>query len=204
MARQYQIFGEALVNLRFGVHVPFPPGTSQSSPNIWQLGLSQDAINITVHDFHFDVKTDSYGPDIPPETLCYLGDAEIRLKLVHYDNTALGFWLREAFAGGSAGFNDAQPAGIMPYAGTPMGGGLPIYASGNHYVGLGITSAIGYPPWRFPSTYLAKPPVMYPVGTKRIIAECSVRAIPYTPLTNTGGGYQAQSFGTVLFDHQNL
>lgn len=184
MPRAFQIFGPAIVQATFSPAVPLAAGVVEGTLNVRDLGLTSEAITITPNFHHVDVHTDNFGGKVPADTLCYLADCQIKMKLVHYDDNVLGYYLRESLAGGGAAFGAATLAGTMPSAGTQMGGGWPLYASGNHYVGLTIHSINAQQSdWIFPATYLTGPPMVHPVGTERSITECTIRAIPYAPIT---------------------
>jgi hypothetical protein len=207
MARQYQIFGEAMVRVKFGAHVP--------EPTLSDLGLSHDAIaiNFTLH--HRPVKIDNFGPIIPVDNLWMLEDAQIIMNLVHWDANVVDQCLAECGAGSANPITNppAEP-GYMAAAGTPLGGGVPAFASGYHYVGLNIipgpdTSDL----WRFPACFLTQHPIVLPLGTKRSVLQLRWQAIPYQPVSNynstpiSGGKIiiyapgEISSTGAVLYDN---
>ncbi len=211
MSRQYQIFGEAMVYLRFGSHVPFALGVDSSDPNIWELGLTSEAITITPNFNYKGINIDSYGPNVPADVLSQIADALVEFSLVHWDDEPMKYWEREGLAGGSAGFNDPLFVGTMNYAGVPLGAGLPLYASGNHYVGLGLANPTKHTAFRFPATYLNGPPVKFSIGTARSIIECKAQSLPYAPLHQESHSLNAISdtfsipiFGNILWDNNLL
>lgn len=214
MTRAYQIFGPAMVQCTFSPAIPLADGSSSGLVNVRDLGLTSEAISIVPNFHHQDIYNDSFGNQIPADTLCYLADCQINLKLVHYDDNVLGFYLRESLAGSNTVFGLATLAGTMPSAGTPMGGGFPLYSSGNHYVGLTIHSTNPLQSdWIFPATYLTGPPISHPVGTERSITECKIRALPYQALATlgsviTGSGIittaDAQSAGAELWSYAGI
>lgn len=201
MARDFQIFGESIVRLRFSSSIP----TSPKGPT-WELGLTLESIKVQPNFHHYDVKTDSFGPTIPADTLCYLADATIKFKLIHFDPVPLNYWLQESLAGAGQSGTVSVIGGAMPFAGSPMGGGIALYKPGNHYVGLGIVNQVGNAQWRFPATYLTAPPMIMPLGTEKSVVECHVRALPYVPLgyEEGGGSNNPSSIGAVLWDYNPL
>lgn len=189
----------------FSPAIPIAPGAGLSTPFsglvAQDLGLTSEAITITPTYYHKDVYTDSYGDQVPADVLCYLADCQINLKLIHYDDNVLGFYLRESVAGGNIFFGLPVLAGSVPAAGTPMGGGFPLYTSGNHYVGLTLFPSnpspfsAGQAMWYFPATYMTGPPMVHRIGTEASITECKIRALPYRPLLLTGDSTGASGGG---------
>lgn len=184
MARDFQIFTEALVRVRGGAHL------SGVMSTVTDLGLAEKPITIRPNWVHRDIHYDDFGPNVPPEVMWMLADVQISMRLVHYDQLILDTCMIEAEAGGSA-FSAAAVAAATRFAGTLapagslMGNNLPLFASGNHYISMSIVPAIGplgnQLPYRFPSCYLTGPAVVLPLGTEKTLAEVTWRAIPYTP-----------------------
>jgi hypothetical protein len=196
MGRAYQIFGEAMVLVRFAFGVPYPDGTDPEfiGPNVWELGLTQDPITVTPNFYYKDINIDSFGPNVPADVLSQIADVTIEFNLVHYDPDAIAYYQRESLAGGGAGFEDTDTQGKVTYAGEPLGGGIPLYEAGNAFVGLEFSNlSLDSSPVTFPATYLVDPPVKYKIGTKRTIFECKARALPYAPLTLQSGSYTSYS-----------
>ena len=164
-----------------------------------ELGLASEQVRITPNFRYRDVFTDNFGPDVPADVLWHLADVTIRLPLIHYDDRVLDAMISESMGGirdefvPGPGMGPTQRAGICAAAGTPMGGLIPLYLSGNHYFGLQLDGgqAISGRPWRFPACYLTGPPVEYPLGTQVTVPVLTVRAIPYrinqSELTLSGG-----------------
>lgn len=187
MARDFIINGETLVKVK-GM-------TGTSIASVQELGLTSDETWIVPHFSHRDLHIDDFGPDIPPEVLWMLSTVTIRMTLVHYDNSILRTCITESMAGGTEG--------TMVGAGTPMGGGADIFSDKNHYISLNLLSPNLSLPWRFRSTYLAEPPVEYPLGTGASLVRLNWRAIPYYPPTSVGelsAGTAYRSTGRVLWD----
>jgi hypothetical protein len=211
MGRAYQVFGEAMVLVRFAYGVPYPDGTDPefTGPNVWQLGLTEDPITITPSFYYTDINIDSFGPHVPADVLSQIADVTIEFNLVHYDPQGIALYQREGLAGGSAGFMDMDTQGTMNFAGVPLGKGLPLYSQNNRFVGLEFQNlSIGSSPLTFPATYLMEPPVKYKIGPMRTIFECKARAIPYAPLTQgvnlKPGDFSVPIFGNVLITSDNL
>lgn len=194
MARAFQIFGEAMVMVRFNNTVPYSEDGDFEYPeqNIWELGLTVESPTITFNFPGTDVKIDAYGTSIPADILFQAADAIIEFKLVHYDPEAVAYYQRESLAGGSAGFDDTNTMGTMNYPGTPLGAGQQLYIPNNHFVGLEfLNTSIDSPPLTFPATYLMGPPVRYKIGPMRTMFEMRARALPYAPLTLESTSYTA-------------
>lgn len=169
MARGYYTNGETLVQVK---------GSPQSISKVTPLGIASESIKITPHYKHFDLKVDDFGPDIPPEVLWNLTDATIQMTLVHFDPAILSICVAESACGGTEG--------VMISAGTPMGGGKPLYNPANHYITLYLSTNGGgttgnAAPWKFPTAYLSVTPFMWPIGVERSLVELTWRAIPYVP-----------------------
>ena len=207
--RDYQIFGPALVQVRFGAHMP--AGLSNitgSTTNLCELGLTSDAIRISPAITQKGIHTDDYGPDVPAELMWLLGEVRVRMTLVHYDADVLDvawtesmggpFYLSDQGAGTftTAGDSNVLTAGWMQPAGMLYGNGLARLASGNHYMGLNVTSASGIP-YRFPTAVLAEQPFELPLGAEKSLTVLNWRAIPYNPPNAAGDVY---SSGAVLWD----
>ena len=194
MARDVIINGETMVRVRFGGHVsPSVSNIVGSSTNLSELGMADAAVRIMPRFSHQDVNIDDFGPDVPAEVLFNLAEVNIQFTLVHYDIAVLARCLQESMAGG--GFATGNE-GTMAPAGQPMGAGLAPLSSGNHFVSLNLLSPVLAYPWRFRSAYLADRPVEIPIGSKRTLAICNWRAIPYQPLAS-----EILSSGAPLFDH---
>ncbi len=153
-------------------------GTSRVSgadTELYYLGLSTDQIRVSPNFRHRDITASDFGPEVPPEVMANILDANISMVLFHYDERVLDFCVAEALGGLVAG---QQGAGMMPGAGLPLGNNLPLLASGNHYVNVQIYSPQLGRPWNFPSAYLTNP-LSIPLGTHATEAAIAFRAIPY-------------------------
>lgn len=202
MARDFHINGETLVRV-LGM-----PGTSINNNGLpVDLGLASEGITITPHYYYKDVIVNDFGPDVPAEVLVNLADCEIEMNLIHFDYGILRRCLIESLGGGGVG-NDGN-FGVG--AGFPLGGGVPLYTTGNHYIAVYLTSPVEGLPWRFPSAYLTEPPMMLPLGTEKSIATLNWRAIPYTFPFQPGGlrtsgtpappANEITSLGAIVWDH---
>lgn len=185
MGRDFTINGATLVKVR---------GSSASAiANVQELGLSLDAIRISPRWVHNDMRVNDFGPEIPPDVQFQLAEVTIRMTLIHYDDAILTACIREAMAGGAEG--------TLVGAGTPMGGYNARFSANCHFISLNLTSPDLNKPWRFLASYIASPPMEYPLGTNVSAVPLTWRAIPYPnglALPTTLG---IQSAGTVLWDH---
>jgi len=207
VTRDFVINGEALVKVKFGDHIlELPFGESGT---LHELGLAVDEVRITPTYHHRDISPDDYGGQAPAEVMTLLAEAEIRMRLVHYDVDVLDAVLAE-----SQGLDGALFfAGRLAPAGTLLGGFSQRVAgriaSGCHFMSLNILSPQLNFPWRFPAAYLQQPPIDLPLGVRRTLVDLNWRAVPYTvpPLTvlpvvgNPIGPGEILSSGVVLWDH---
>lgn len=182
MARQYVINGESMVVVKG------PPGPLGAAV---QLGLSATPINIQGDFHHEDIKVDAYGKDNPPDLQLFGSQAYIDMDLVHFDPLVLQACVSLSIGAG-------LPEGEQARAGTLMGGGVPLYATGNNYVGVNILSPVLGIPWLFYACYLARNPLTYPLGTERSVVRLRWRAIAYAVDPWNGG---TGSRGVPLYDH---
>ncbi len=199
MARDWTINGPTLVKVKGGAHLS---GILFPAPA--ELGLSTDAITISPKFIHRDVRVDDFGPSIPAEVMWQLAEVKITMSLVHYDRNILDYCTSESMGGtlpGPLGADDRPLqqfafAGTLAPAGTPLGRGLNLFASGNNYLSVSLTSPeLGWP-WRFPTSYLNSNPYIIPLGTEKSIVQLSWRVIPYAPLTS-----EIICSGNILWDH---
>lgn len=217
MSRSFEVFGEYLVKIRFGLHLS---GVfTFSGSNYTELGLATDSITLIPRFVHRDIKVDDFGTDIPAEVLWMMADFNIKMSLIHFDIDVLELCMMESMGGGfvppilDGGANPIENIGDLYPAGTIMGGKqytnlpnlnivVPQDISGCHYMGLWLMSTNpvnALTDWFFNSTYLLAPPLQIPIGTKATIAQLLWRAIP-TMNVNASG--QVFSSGTNLFRHQ--
>lgn len=183
MARDYFLNGETLVKVK---------GSVAGIQNLAELGLAIDTIVITPNFRHKDIRIDDFGPDIPAEVLWHLSDARIRMTLVHFDRNVLDSCLISSMAGANGG----TIPGTFSSCGTPMGGGVALFAVNNFYISLNLLSPVGNKPWRFRTTYLTNPPIEHPLGTGHSLVVLNWRAVPY-PISSI----ELISKGTILWDH---
>lgn len=220
MTRDYQVNGECLISVRGGDHLS--GGIGQF---LTQLGLTdrEGVVKITPTWVHRDVKVDDYGPEIPAELQWQMAQARVSMTLVHYDRSVLDQCIGEAM-GGSAdqSLDIGFRAGTLAPAGQTFGRFKPMFASGNHYIQVNLSSLTTYP-WRFRSCVLEGPPLEIPLSTKRSHVRLSWRAIPYTTVQLMSGlgtllslasglvvdgiifrsGNEISSSGVVLWDHED-
>ena len=164
---------------------------------MYELGLTEGPITITPNIHYQNVLVNDYGPEVPADILFNLCECNIDMTLVHYDRNVLDACVLESMAGGKIVGGVLDTFGFrLKGAGTPLGGNIPLLASGCHYMGLNIqTNQMLSYPWEFPAVFLAQMPMQLPVGTKRSLPLCHWRSIPYNPsLTTT----VTISGGTVL------
>jgi hypothetical protein len=201
MPRDFRINGETLVKVKGGAHL-----SGHVVGNLTELGLAVDQITVVPKFRHQELKVNDFGPDVPAEVLTMLAEVMIRMNLVHYDHSALDVCIAEAMGGTGDFFTEA---GTLAPAGTPLGAGIALHASGNHYISVNLLSPVLDRPWRFRACYLADQPIEYPLGTKASVVSLTWRCIPYTTFTSvvslsTSGqptvGGEILSSGVVLWD----
>lgn len=153
-------------------------------PSLYELGLSSEQISINFVSYKKELYADDFGPHVPPEVANHLGEAQIQMKLIHYDQAILLACVGESMGRDGGRTNRDPPEGVLPGAGVTLGRGKPLFASGNHYVSLSLVSQDPDFPWHFPTCYLTDRPFIYPLGTEKSIVVLNWRAIPYVPLFN--------------------
>lgn len=187
MSRDFDIPGPALVLVK---------GRSDSAiGTIQELGLSDQVINVTLNFRHKDINVECWG-DIPPDVQFKLADIRISFSLIHFDRTILEACISESMGG-------APAFGQLAGAGFRLGNGKARFASGaglsgNHLIGLNITSPINGVPWRFLYCYMEGTPAEFPLGTEKSIIRTNWRCIPYTQDPYNGG---LGAYGVTLCDH---
>ena len=207
--RDYIVNGECLVKVKGNGALALSGVVTNGQ--LHELGLAAEAITVTPRFYHSDIKVDDFGPNCPAEVQWLLAECNIRMTLVHYDLHVLRACVAESMGGGAIA---AGTEGKMQPAGTVMGGFKVPYQSGFHYIGLNLMSPVLEFPWRFPTAYLAEPPLIMPLGTEKSLAQLNWRAIPYgTPVTTIieeseagdriteGVPIEIISSGRVLWDH---
>lgn len=185
MARAYYINGETMVAVKG------PAGSAIAS--LTNLGLADSPIVLRFDVNHDDIAVDAYGGALgpPPEIQAFLTDVQISMSLVHFDADVLDICTRLALGG-------ATSIGQLPHAGQLLGNGQARFGASNNYVGLNLYSPVGGKPWRFYFTYMTGPALVFPLGTRRTIAQVNWRCIPYSvDPWNAGLG----AFGQVLWDN---
>lgn len=181
MARDWTINGATMTYVMGGNH-------NAQIASAAELGLTAGDIRIIPRFMHQDVQCNDFGPGAPPDVLSKLADVTIQMVLIHYDQLVLDELLRESL--GSFG-TDPTATEVGPY-GTPLGGGLPMYYSGNHLASLSLVPCLKngqaptVPEYRFKSCYLEDNPVVIPLGTNASLVDIRFRAIPYSPLWASG------------------
>ncbi len=189
MARQYFINGETMITVKGNA-------TSQIA-TVQQLGLSQDAIEVTEYYMQDDIGVDAYGntphPN-PPDMQIFGSYATFTTNLVHYDPVILQECIRLSFG-------NAPVEGQQSRAGSLYGGNVALYAPGNCYISVGTSSPVGNIPWTFLSCHMAQQPFIYPLGTKRSIVRVQWRAIAYSVDPWNGG---TGSQGVPVYTHNVL
>lgn len=206
MARDFQITGGVMVKVKVGEHVP-ASGSFEDGLFV-ELGLTSEAVRITPVFRHRDVVPDDFGPETPAEVVAQLAEVRINMTLVHYDQEVLETCVAEALGGLllTPGPLEGNDFGALPPAGSLLGNYCQPGASGCHYVSLNLVpfdeSQQG---WRFPTSYLAAPPLTLPLGTKASLTELSWRAVPYAVPALLGGqpNYSGEilSSGATLWSH---
>lgn len=181
MARDWLINGATMTYVQGGTH-------NVQIDSAAELGLSADQIRIIPRFPHQDIPCNDFGPGTPPDVLSKLADVTISMILVHYDQLVL-----EELMQNSLGWTVPNPLAMKmgPY-GTPLGGGLPMYYSGNALFSVSLVPCRnnGQDPenqeYRFKSCYLEDQPVVIPLGTNYSMVDVRFRAIPYAPLWASG------------------
>ncbi len=169
-------------------------------PSLYELGLCSDAIRISPNYVHKPVYTNDFGPEIPAETMWMLSDVDIKMTLIHFDESVLKACLRNSM--GNCG--SLYDGGTLAPAGTLLGRNKPQFTSGNQFLSLTILNGYDFheeltfpDPWNFPSAYLTSPtPFVWPLGTEKSQITLNWKAIPYAPLNASG---EAISSGVVLW-----
>lgn len=84
-------------------------------------------------------------------------------------------------------------AGGLAPGGMPLGRGVPLLSSGNHFVSVNLSSPYLGLPLRFRACFLAEEPFTLPLGTEASLLSLQFRCIPYAPvvsISQTGGSFQ--------------
>lgn len=195
MARDFIINGECLVKVKFGDQVRTTQfGIDNGNSAFFELGLASEGIRITPRYVHTDLRVDDFGPEIPAEVLSMLSEVNISMSLIHYDRNVADACLAESLGINGGNFF----AGILPPAGSPLGNGLVVGASGCHYISLNLLSPQLQFPYRFRASYLTGPPAVIPLGTEATQLDLNWRTIPYVPQI---ADREVSSSGVVLWDH---
>ena len=215
MSRDFQINGETMVSVIGGAHA-IMSGAASGSPIAYvsQLGLADRYVTISPNYYYDDVLIDDFGPNVPAEKLWMLSTVNIGMSLIHYDPVVLSMVMGESMGGADYSQLGTNGVGTMVGAGSPLGNYLPLLASGNHWLMLGLASPVLNAPWRFLATHLTGPPLEIPLGTGKTIVKLNFEAIPY-PISCcmfSGGisgltlksGSELTSSGTVLWDDQDI
>lgn len=187
MSRQYQPFGESLINVRFGNHADLGlQGTSSVSNSgnpLYELGLATDKIDLSLNLRSNEIKYVEWGSEIPAEIMGNVKDAIVSFTLIHYDRSVLDYCIGEA-QGGVTYLAPGNPIGLYTDPGSNvipgalLGNNCAFQASGNHFVTLNILSTDATYPWRFLTCYLMNP-LQLPLSVRASETRCQFRAIPY-------------------------
>ena len=212
--RDFYINGESLVVVKGNgalgqsgaMAIAFPnnflPDPSGNFAATWELGLSSEQVVISPRFVHKDIPVDGFGTTIPPEVLWEIVDCRISMTLIHFDRYVLDSCLAESANG---------EVGAVVNAGEPMGHGVSLMSSGNHYISLNIMSEVLDIPWHFPSAFLTEQPIRLPLGPGASAVLLNWRAIPYKSpvgfaLSSSGSvpsPIDLGSSGTIIWDHQS-
>ena len=164
--------------------------SGQALGSVSELGLCSDQVKITPTFTHEDIQCNDFGPKAPPDVMARLADVRLQMTLIHYDEDVLDALMNESTGGGSyfqvLGNNFLHPAGMLAPNGTPLGGGRPMYMSGNHLVSIGVTSPDLGKSYTFVSCYMDEQPCVIPLGSEASQVEVTFRAIPYVPIYQSG------------------
>lgn len=211
MGRDFFIAGECMVSVK---------GAADSYiSQLTQLGLSSDPISVTFAHAHKEMKVDAWGGPGngvgPPEIQFFGGDAQVQMTLIHYDHIILDACLLESRGIASQNFaGNTSRNGQIGRTGARMGNNKARFAAGNRFFSVNISSPVSGKPYRFWYCYMPMPPVIFPLGTEKTVAQVTFRAIPYTtdpwgdgdvnqasaqPYTTAStGSYQAVVFDNIL------
>ena len=212
MPRDFQINGESMVSVMVGEHLlrpgspvtsgwtqgtfgMVPPNPNQPA-NVLELGLATEPILVRPRNVHQNVRSEDFGPEIPPEIQTMLAECDISMKLIHYDRLVMEACVGESM-GGTTNSVLGDLDGTLAAAGSLMGNGRAPGSSGCHYISLNISSPQGLRPWRFPTAFLSQRPVEIPFSTSRSITLFEWRAVPYVYLDfqQQANRYYAQAQG---------
>ena len=160
-------------------------------PTLTELGLAQDQIRFRPRNRHRDIQVNAIaGGEVPNDVQIMGLDAMVTMNLIDFDDAVLNACVSEAMGG--VGFGGVTRAGIR------MGGRLPRFAAGNHYIGLNIASPQQAKPYRFYYAYLVDNFAEYPLGVEAQVVPLTWRIVPYqVDPWNNGLG----QFGNLLFDN---
>ncbi len=201
MSRDFVQPGETLVKVKFGAHYAGWAGFGASGSLLSELGLAEGSIDVMPTFYDKEIKTDDFGPDCPAEIMAMMASVDIHMTLVHFDPTVLNVCALEAQGIGPLKVGAAQiipgsriiaPWYMVGQAGYTLGHGLPLQASGNHW--LSMTLLYNYTNdrsdhglVRFPAVKLASPsPYKWPLGTGNTTVDVTFRGIPYVPILASG------------------
>lgn len=182
MPRAFQINGESLVV------VTGPAGSAIAVPT--QLGLSSDAVRVTMYEVSEEVHVDAYGKGNPVDEQVFGGWARIEMNMVHFSQLTLAECVRLAFPG-------ALVEGSLGSAGRLRGNQVPVGNAFSSFITLNIASPRESLPYNFLTAWLAEQPYMMPLGTERSIARLIWKANAYSVDPWNGG---AGSLGAVLYN----
>lgn len=180
MSMDFYVPSDTMVRVANGTWLA-DPSTQRAKAH--DLGLASEEIRITINLKHKDVNTDALGTEVPAEVVWMAADAHITMTLCFYEREILRRCVMESMGGGGGIWGRIAPTG------RPLGGGKPLYVSGNHYIALSLVPGPdnldpGAPfptkdPWFFPAAYLLGPPLEFPLGNGYSLVQLRWRAIPF-------------------------
>lgn len=190
--RQYMVNGECLVKVKGGGALAQADG--EGGEELWELGLSIDEIRIIPRFFHYDIKTDDFGPDVPVNIIWNLADVTIMMTLVHFDDDILDRCISNSMGNGVLGSDGNPNPGKLVAAGTILGGKD---NSDTKFISLNLLSPQFEKPWVFTYSYLTAQPLEIPLGTSRSLVQLTWRAIPFPQ-----AGNEVESAGATLWSYE--
>ncbi|MCC6425110.1 MAG: hypothetical protein IT447_16675 [Phycisphaerales bacterium] len=199
MPRDIVINGESMVTVKGNAFV-------SGLRSVSQLGLTSESITVSPRLYHYELKANDFGPNVPAEVMNNIAEVRIFMTLVHFDYQILRDCISESQAG-------MPTFGALAPAGMTLGRGASLYSSGCHWMSMSISSTDERFPWTFPTAYIPTPPLEIPLGTERSLVRLEWRAIPYkVPQTRPLGSYRSGvsqvteilSSGAILWTNEDL
>jgi hypothetical protein len=176
MGRGWYINGPTMVAVK---------GRSDIAINVLtQLGLAESPIQVSFELHHKDINLDAFGSEVPPEVQAKIAAVNISMDLINFDQAVADVCLMESMGGSAA-------VGVLPPAGALLGNSVPrfspantvaannVVTTGNHLIGLNLSSPNFGKPYRFIFSYLTQTPYTIPLGTEKSVLRLNWRCIPY-------------------------